>query len=387
MGNESLLRPKVQQWIRNATASLSSLAFKGSPFADIPLPLLLQQVEGWRKVKDKLPVWHETPNLLFPPKLSIEQCSSAITAKYKAGLISGSSMADITGGFGVDAYYFAQKFDLVHYFERNADLCAIAQHNFKQLSTPIVCAPKDGLNAIKGQRYDAIYVDPARRHDAKGKVFFLEDCSPDLTEHLPALLQSAPVILVKTSPMLDLSKGLDQFGTVASVHVVAVQNEVKELLWVITAAYQQNPMIYTINYNKKETETFDFQWGNSVKTSYHDPLVYLYEPNAALLKAGAFDALTAQYAVQKIAHHAHLYTCSDLIDFPGRRFVIEQQFPYTKATMAQFKKTKCHVTTRHFPETVSQLRDKWRLSDGGDCYLFFTTLNSGQKVVLRTHKI
>ncbi|MDG1064426.1 MAG: class I SAM-dependent methyltransferase [Flavobacteriaceae bacterium] len=387
MNFHQLLTTEVQHWIRTTESSLSDLALKGSPFPDIPIRDLLEQVSGWRKTKDKLPLWHLTKDIVFPEKLSLEQCSSEVTGLYKSSILSGDSLADITGGFGVDAYYLGQHFNSVDYFENNQELCAITKHNFEQLGLRVNCRPLDGIEGIKGKNYDAVYVDPARRHGAKGKVYFLEDCTPDLTQHLPALLRSAPEVLVKTSPMLDLSKGLNQFGTVKAVHIVAVQNEVKELLWHICAHAVGRPEIHTINTYKDRTERFSFVWGDTIQNSFTEPSVYLYEPNAAILKSGAFDLLPHQYTVHKLALHAHLYTSSELIEFPGRRFLIDQQLPYNKNNMRQFKNAKCHVTTRHFPETVAQLRQKWQLSDGGERYLFFTTLESGQKIVLSTQKI
>ncbi len=386
--NERLLHTDVQEFIRNYDGDIASLAFKGSPFEGISISELLQQIEGYRKCAQKLPTWYAAENTLFPPKLNLEQTSSEITATYKASIVKGTSMADLTGGFGVDAYFFAKQFKTVLHVEHNDELSLLAAHNFNMLAANnIECLTGDGLDGMKDRRFDLIYLDPARRHESKGKVFFLSDCEPNVVEHLDLLLKHAPTLLIKTSPMLDLSVGLNDLKQVQEIHIVAVNNEVKELLWLISAAPKLPLKIHTINFGQGSPQQFHFTYGLDMSAAYSEPNTYLYEPNAAILKAGAFHEVAQAFAVLKLAPHAHLYTSDKLIEFPGRRFKIREVLPYKKATMKSFIKTKANITTRNFPESVVQLRNKWKIQEGGDSYLFFTSLQNGEKVLLVTEKV
>lgn len=382
------LKDTVQQFIKNYDGEISQLALKGSPFPEITSGYLIQQIEGFRKAANKLPTWYHTPQILFPPKLNLEQTSSEITAKYKASLIDGETLADITGGFGVDAYFFAEKFKKVHHFEQNKELSEIAGHNFKQLKkNNIICHSGNALELIENNYYDAIFADPARRHETKGKVFFLKDCEPNIVSQLDSLLAKCQTLLIKTSPMLDISVGLSELKNVAEIHVVAVNNDVKELLWKITNTVPSQTLIKTINFRKNTTQTFSFDYQQRASATYSNPKTYLYEPNAALLKAGAFQELSAYFSIQKIAPHSHLYTHEKLIDFPGRRFQIDTVFAYHKKTMKNFAGMKANITTRNFPERVNEIKKKWKIKDGGSTYLFFTTLESGEKIVIKTIKV
>lgn len=386
--NKNLLNKEVQEFLRNYDGETAALAFKGSPFTEISTSELLQQIEGYRKSESKLPSWHSTPNTLFPPKLNIEQTSSEVAATYKADLISGASMADLTGGFGVDTYFFSKQFKEVLYVEQNTALYELAKHNFTMLgATHISCINDDGLAQLTQKKFDLIYLDPARRHESKGKVFFLKDCEPNVVESLDQLLQHTTTLLIKTSPMLDISIGLKELDHVQEVHVVAVQNEVKELLWLLSKDNQKPIQIITVNILQEATQYFEFNYQESNHLEYCEPSSYLYEPNAAILKAGAFNDIAAAYPICKLAPHSHLYTSNELKEFPGRRFKINQVIPYKKGSMKTLTKLKANVTTRNFPETVAQLRKKWKIAEGGDRYLFFTTLNSGEKVVLDTQKV
>lgn len=387
--NSALLHSKVQKFIRNYSEDTAVLAFKGSPFPNCTVQELIVQIEGFRKTKKKLPNWHHTEAIYYPPKLNIEQTSSEVTASYKASLVAGNTLADLTAGLGVDSYHFARKFDAIHYFELNEDLARIAQHNFSRLgATNIVCSIGDGLAAIMKQRYDTIYIDPARRHAAKGKVFFLSDCEPNVVGEVDALLERCETLLIKTSPMLDISVGLSELKNVAEIHVVAVANEVKELLWLIQKESKAAITIKTVNITKAGVQSFDFIQGEKALPSYALPQQYLYEPNAAIMKAGAFACIPNVYAVQKLHMHSHLYSSNALIEFPGRRFKIDQIIPYHKSEMKKhLAGVKANIATRNFPETVELLRKKWKIKDGGEVYLFFTTDRNNERIVLICSKI
>lgn len=387
--NLSLLHPDVQTFIRNYSEEISVLALKGSPFEGISAPELIQQIEGFRRTKKKLPTWHQKDPIYFPPKLKVEQSSSEKTAKYKASLVSGRSLADCTGGFGVDSYYFSKVFDSVDHYELDKVLSSIVKYNFKQFGiTNIHCVSTDGINAIKDKKYEVIYVDPTRRHEAKGKVFFLKDCEPYIVDHLSNLLENCDTLLLKTSPMLDIAVGLDELDDVAQIHVVAVDNEVKELLWVLRKKGSETIEIKTVNIGKSSTENFGFIYGEAALPSYGSPRHYLYEPNRALLKAGAFNNISEVFHMDKLHPNSHLYTGDQLIDFPGRRFKIVQQIPYNKRDMKQYiSNSTANVATRNFLESVKDLRKKWKIKDGGNRYLFFTTTLDDHKVVLDCIKV
>lgn len=368
---------------------MAKLAFAGSPFEAISVQELIQQIESRKRIEVKLPLWFATPNIYYPPKLNLEQTSSESTAGYKSNLISGGNMADITGGFGVDAYFFSKKVDRLDHFELNLELAEIAAHNFKVLGCKNCdFYVQDGIKGIVGKRYDLIYLDPSRRSDSKGKVFFLEDCIPNVPDVLPLLFESSERVLVKSSPMLDITAGIRSLPGVAEVHIIAVQNEVKELLWDVRKSYNGAIKIKTINSTKEKNETFDFEYGSTSEVHYGLPMDYLYEPNAAIMKSGSFTLIGKDFALSKLHLNTHLYTSNRLVDFPGRTFKILSVFPYSKKTMhIGITFDQANIATRNFPESVSQLRKKWKIKDGGDRYIFFTTSGTNEKLVLICEKI
>jgi hypothetical protein len=368
---------------------LSQLAFSGSPFPEVTVQQLIQQIESLRKAEKKLPTWTSQKGIVFPPKLNIEQTSSEATASYKASLVSGRKLADCTGGFGVDSYYFAQRIASVHHYEKDAALSAIAEYNFKVLGcNNIECFVQDGTAIEKNRTYDWLYADPGRRHEQKGKVFYLADCEPNIPRQLQKLFGHAPNIMIKTSPMLDISIGLEELSHVREIHLVAVKNEMKELLCILEIDYKGSPTIKTINLDGALSEIFAFDWNHEADAAYGPPERFLYEPNAAMMKGGAFALYSQAYRLRKLHPHSHLYTSESLREFPGRRFTIQQVVPYKKSILRKaLKIEKANITTRNFPESVATLRKKWKIQEGGTDYLFFTTLENGEKVVLVTAKI
>ena len=387
--NLNILRPDVQELITSFQGDSSRLAFSGSPFPSITVQELLVQINGREKAKVKLPTWFNSKGIYFPRKLNLEQTSSEITANYKASLVSGRSIADLTGGFGIDTAAFSETFDQVTHFEQNDELSKIAAHNFAALKkSNIECITGDSLLKIKSESYDVIYVDPARRHDRKGKVFQLADCAPSIPTHLDYLLDRCKSLIIKTSPMLDISLGISELKHVHEIHVIAVSNEVKELIWLIRKESANSIKMVTRNFVKNEVQEFDFQMNESATPFYGLPKQFLYEPNAAILKSGAFQLISQSKGVEKLHLHSHLYTSSSLQDFPGRRFEILEVIPYSKNEMkTKIAKTKANVTVRNFPENVLQLRKKWKISEGGTTYLFFTTNKNDERIVLVCTKV
>ncbi len=389
MLNKALLNTSIQQFIKTYTDDVSKLAFAGSPFENVSTKELIQQIESYRKAEKKLPTWYNADHIIFPPKLNLEQTSSEITAQYKASLVKGNTIADITGGFGVDSFYFSKNFKTLHHFETNRELSQLAAHNFEALkATNIQCFAEDGLKEVLNTKYDLIYSDPSRRHASKGKVFFLKDCEPNIPAHISELTAQCEVLLLKTSPMLDIAVGLNELQKVSEIHIVAIENEVKELLWLISENASTQPQIKTVNFTKTAVETFSFKWNTAAEASYSSAQKYLYEPNASILKSGAFHLISEAYKLDKFHKNTHLYTSDTLQDFPGRRFLIEEVVPYTKTDMRKalhFK--KANLSIRNFPESVAVLRKKWKIADGGDKYLFFITDLNDKKQMLVCSKV
>lgn len=384
----AILNTDIQNFIsENLQNNITSVLLKGTAFNDADTKEIIEQIEAKNRCKIKLSTWFNTSNIYFPNKLNIEQTSSEVTAKYKSQLISGESIIDLTGGFGVDCFYFSKRFKNVTHCEINENLSNIVKHNYKQLTVDnIETINSNGIAYLKSNnlKFDWVYIDPSRRHDSKGKVFFLKDCLPNVPENLETLFKTSKNILIKTSPLLDISIGKNELKHVKTIHIVAVNNEVKELLWVLEKDYSSNINIETVNIKNKVNEFFRFNLANKTELNlaYNLPLSYLYEPNTAILKSGGFQEVAHQLNVYKLHQHSHLYTSDTLIDFPGRSFKIETIIPYHKKTFKKLGIVKANVTTRNFPETVQQIRKKLNIKDGGDIYIFFTTDTANNRIAI-----
>jgi precorrin-6B methylase 2 len=389
--NPAILNKEVQDFINTHLKSdVTKLILKGSPFETVSIQEIAEQILAKNSCEKKLPSWFDAENIYYPNKLNIEQTSSEITANYKSDLVSGETLIDITGGFGVDAYFFSQKVAAITHCEINEELSAMVTHNFKQLNVKnITTYFGDGIEFLKKsqEKFDWIYADPSRRNDAKGKVFLLEDCLPNIPKNLDLLFQKTNHILLKVSPILDITSAINELQFVKEIHVVAVENEVKELLFLLEKNNTQNIDIKTINFNKEEIQLFNFSSNEEVSATYSEPKKYLFEPNVAILKAGAFQQISAHLKIDKLHQHSHLYTSDKLVAFPGRRFEIKQCISYDKKQLLKYIPTKkANITTRNFPETVAQIRKKTGLKDGGNQYLFFTTDVNNRHLVLICEK-
>ena len=391
--NKSILNIDIQLFINNNISnSIVDLALQKNPFPKENWTEVLNQIAAKSKAKNKLPTWFSSENIVYPAKISIEQTSSETTADYKSTLVSGENLIDLTGGFGVDDFYFSKKIKNVVHCEINENLSEIVQHNFEILKARnIKCYFGDSLDILKNlnTQFDWIYIDPSRRNDVKGKVFMLKDCLPNVPELLDLYFKFSDNILVKTAPILDISAGLSELKNVKKIHIVAVENEVKELIWELKKDYSCLTTIKSINITKFKNETFEFILNQKKdKPILNLPRKYLYEPNAAIMKSGGFDEVSHCFKVDKLHQHTHLYTSDNLIAFPGRRFEIEKIINYNKNEMKQFlERKKANVTTRNFPETVENIRKKWKIDDGGNQYCFFTTNVNNHKIVLICTKI
>ena len=388
----TLLKPEIQAYIReNTTQPVTQLALQKNPFPDVEWTEILNQIAARQRAKDKLPTWYAAQDIIYPSKISVEQTSSEAAALYKSGLVSGESIIDLTGGFGIDDYYFSKTATRVTHCELNTDLSTIAQHNFKVLGADnILCIAGDSLETlIKADRqWDWLYADPARRSDTKGKVFMLNDCLPSVPDLLDTYFKYTNNILIKTAPLLDITAGLGELHFVRTVHIVAVNNEVKELLWMLQKGYTGTPALVAVNLAREGIDSFETSYDNDTEAVYGMPQKYLYEPNSAIMKSGAFNAVSTVYSLQKLHKHSQLYTSDILINFPGRRFTINKILPYQKAEMKEHAEgKKMNVTARNFPLQVTDILKKWKIKDGGDTYAFFTTNLTNDKVVLLCSKV
>lgn len=389
----SILNPEIQDFINtNIDKNITKLALQKNPFPDVEWISILNQIEAKSKAKFKLPTWFSTRNIVYPNKISVEQTSSEKTAAYKASLISGKSLIDLTGGFGVDDFYFSKKIKKITHCEINPELSQIVKHNLEQLNVKnISCQSGDSIRILSESNvvWDWIYIDPSRRNDAKGKVFMLKDCLPNVPENLDLLFEHSNSILIKTAPLLDISAGLLELKNVKTIHIVALENEVKELLWELEKNYSGKTTLKTANILKEQTDLFEFILENTTENSkYGLPSKYLYEPNSAIMKSGGFDEVGTFFKLNKLHKHSHLYSSETLIPFPGRVFEIEKSFPYHKTEMkTHLEKQQLNITTRNFPETVEHIRKKWKIKEGGNRYCFFTTDKNDTKIVLICKKI
>ena len=390
--NKNILNKDVQDFITNNLKSdIPKLIFKGSPFKNITIQELANQIIAKGKCEKKLPTWFNTPEIYFPNKLNIEQTSSEITAEYKTSLIAGDSLIDLTGGFGVDAYYFASHFKKVTHCEINDTLSKIVNHNFTVLNKHNVeTIATDGISYLAKQpkKYDWIFIDPSRRDAQRKKVFFLNQCLPDITEHVDLLFEYSSNILVKLSPLLDLSKTLNDLKYVKEIHCVAVKNEMKELLFVLEKNYNKSPNIITINFIYNEMYNYVFQSNRITNVKYNFIDNYLYEPNVAILKSGGFKHLSADFNLNKLHPNTHLFTSNKLIIFPGRRFKVLEVLNFDKKTIKKiFHKTKANISCRNFPISVEEIRKKFKILEGGATNLFFTTNLENSLQVINCKKV
>ena len=389
---ESLLKQEVQDFInRNLATNIQQLALQKNPFSEIDYKVVLNQIVAKCKAKEKLPTWFATVGIIYPEKISIEQTSSEKTAQYKASLVAGTSLIDLSGGFGIDDYYFSKKVENIIHCEINAELSAVTKHNFKKLGIQNVeCYAGDSVDYLENSKqiFDWIYVDPSRRNALKGKVFLLADCLPNVPKLLDFYFEKSDRILIKAAPILDITSALNELKFVKNIHIVSVENEVKELLFELEKNYNAKITIKTIDFGSKISQFDAFLSEETPNLAYSLPQKYLYEANSALMKSGNFDLISSRFNVAKLHANSHLYTSDVLIDFPGRVFEITSCFQYTKEHIKKhLYQQKSNITTRNFPETVEKIRKKWSIKDGGTQYSFFTTDINYQKIVVLCNKI
>lgn len=365
--------------------------------SDADFRFFLQQIEGRQRTRDKLPTFAQKADWWYPVRLSCEQCSSEATARYKMQIIQSfnsqpstfNTLIDLTGGYGIDTFFMAQHAEQAHYVERNAELCAIAEHNFSLYRPHIQIhntTAEEFLSSLPlyniqyPTSHTLIYLDPARRSQSGSKVFRIEDCEPNVTNLLPALRKHASHILIKFSPMLDITAALRVLGKDWDTHIVAVHNEVKEVLLTTGAN-----TIHAVNICATHTDRFVFSHEdekNAPMQIASDIKQYIYEPNAAIIKAGAYRLIGERYGLQKLDTNTHLYTSNTLLpDFPGRVWeVIDAEIKDPKKQLDA--QAKYSIISRNYPLSPDQLRKKYKLKDGDEYYLIAARHNAKPKLIL-----
>ncbi|WP_321335247.1 SAM-dependent methyltransferase [uncultured Bacteroides sp.] len=370
------------------------LALQAAKFPLVDMPAALIQIAGLQIAAEKIPSWYATEGILYPKHLSLEQCSSEMTARYKASLIQGDTLVDLTGGFGIDCAFLSAGFGRVTYVEQQEELCRLAAHNFQTLKLRhIKVENSDGVEYLRQMLpADCIFIDPARRNEQGGKTIAIADCTPDVAELQELLLSKAQTIIVKLSPMLDLSLALRDVPCTKEVHIISVNNECKELLLVLTKTTKPPIPIYCINLTNETAQNFSFTREEEQESAclYTDaPEAYLYEPNASILKAGAFKSVSSIYKVKKLHPNSHLYTSDKWIEnFPGRAFRIMDVCSFNKNEIRRSLEgvKKANISVRNFPASVAEIRKRLKLADGGEVYLFASTLNNEKKVFIKCLK-
>lgn len=427
------------------------LAFLGSKYPDVDMPFALDQIRGRQMARTKLPRWANIDGIIYPPHISMEQCSSEVTAMYKAELAArlvknnqrntriGHSLGkinflDMTGGFGVDFSYIAAQLGVQSmYVERQAHLCEAAKENFDRLGLKnITVLHGDGVEILHRleKPLQLIFIDPARRDDAGNKVVSLQDCTPDVTLLQDEMLEKSDFVIIKLSPMLDWHRAVSELKQVREVHIVSTGNECKELLLVLSSSFDKRAKfstgadedktsetddetshlkVYCINdnqvmsYDESDKSVVSIESGiecgivelekcsseeNELSQDSSKPL-YLYESNASLMKAGCFGAISSRYGVKMLAKNSHLFVSEDPVaDFPGRSFRIKAVSSFNKKDLKRQLSgvTKANIATRNFPLSVAELRKRFKLKDGGDTYIFATTLSDESHVLFICEK-
>lgn len=380
---KNILNKEVQQYINaNLTTDLHSLLLKKSPFPEISMQEIVQQIKG-KKVAQKKFSYLLKDGIIFPPNLNLEQASSQATAEFKAKSLSGKSFIDLTSGFGIDAYFLSQNFEEVTLVERNAELLAIVKHNWKTLNKKANFINENLENFLKQnhEKFDLIYLDPARRDEHKNKKFLLEDLSPNLLEIQDQLLKISDQIVIKLSPLIDISYLISTLKNIVEIQIIAVRNEVKELLVFIYSNKLKDQIAITcINLESEEKQfSFNFDEVKSAVSEFSEALQYLYIPNNAVLKSGGFNCISEKFNLKKLHPNSHFYTSEELLEnFPGR--VLKVEIIDSK----QIKKgEKYNIISKNHPLTPDAIKKKYKIMDGGNAYLIFTQTQKS-KIILRT---
>ncbi len=387
MDFSKLISSDIQNYInQNLNSDLNKLLLKKSPFSDVTMQEIVQQIKGRKTAEKKFPFLTKE-GVVFPPNLNLEQASSQSTAEYKAQNLTGKSFLDLTCGFGIDAYFLSKNFDEVTLIEQNSELISIVKHNWKTLGRKANFINENLEKFLESLRdpqidnfnkFDVVYLDPARRDQQNKKKFLLEDLSPNLLEIQEKLHSITDKIIVKLSPLIDISYLISELKNISEIQIIAVRNEVKELVLIIENQIKKNVSIRCVNLESDEPEfLFNFNDEKSAKSEFSETLKFLYIPNNSILKAGAFNIISEKFGLNKLHPNTHFYTSEHKIeDFPGRVLEIE------KIDAKDLKKgEKYNIVSKNYPLKPEEIRKKYKLNDGGNHYLIFTQSVYGKEIL------
>ena len=373
----------VQRYIlENENQDVRDMILKNKALFDIPAAQLSEQISSRRKAKEKLPLYYDTSGIIYPPTENLEQSSSQATAQFKSRMMHDlfpglKTCADLTGGFGVDTYFFSKTVEQIHYVEPEPSLLEIARHNHKLLGAENIhyhASSAEAFLETTALSFDFVFLDPSRRARTGKRIHALADSHPDVVAMRGNILEKTSLVLVKASPLLDIQAGVAALECVKHVFVISVKNECKELLFLCARGFEGTPLIEALNMREEDSlDKFQFTFSeeHGQKITFSDPLKYIYEPNASILKAGAFKSVATRFNLKKISPNTHLYTGTEMIEtFPGKKFEIEE---FVKAdptgVKSSFPEGKANVTTRNYPLKPEALKKKTGLKDGGEKFL------------------
>ncbi len=382
MAIDELLSPEIQKFIfENRAVNIQDLLLKKSPFPEVSMQDIVQQIKGLQVAQRKFPFLLQD-GIVFPPQLNLEQASSEKTAHYKSNILKGKKLIDLTCGFGIDAYYLSKNFEEVTLVEQNAELLDIVAHNWNILNkkaTFINQKLEDFLNENQSS-FDVLYLDPARRDQHQNKVFLLEELSPNLLEIQNQLLEISEEIVIKLSPLIDLKYLITVLHRIAKIEIIAVKNDVKEVLVFIQSKKETEKILCRCVNLETEEPPFEFYFGEEEsEIIYSEPEEYLYIPNNAVLKSGAFNEVSRKFRLKKLHPNTHLYTSDvELTNFPGRQLMVEIIEPKSLK-----KGERYNIISKNHPLKPEEIKKKYKLKDGGDQYLVFTQTKKG-KITLKS---
>lgn len=383
--NSNVLKPEVRDYLgENKNKDFRRISLQKSPFPEVSSAELAQQIKGLQIAKFKFPFLYETEGIYYPPTLNLEQASSWTTAVYKSKLVAGKTLIDLTAGMGIDSFAFAKEFEKVMALERNEELVEISEYNYKRLNQNNLEYSHSDFESYFEKypeaKWDVIYLDPARRKNSQ-KKFLLEDLEPNILEWMEEFLNRAEMVLIKLSPLLDLKSVLDKICQIHEIQIVAVKNEVKELLLICRKEVCTNPRVKAVNLESGQSD-FEFNWSQEAmaNSKFSKPDQFIYEPNTAVLKSGAFKLIGEKFKLKKLEINSHLYTSDELLhSFPGKVFEV---FGKIKNSKKEIEKGSFHVISKNYPMTVEQIRKKYKLKESENQTLIFTQSISGKHILL-----
>ena len=394
----------TEQFIReHLTADVRAIALSAHPDG-VDMQYALTQISGWQAARAKIPLWADTEGIIYPKHLPMEQCTSQHIAQYKASVVEqligkDFKMADLTGGFGVDCYFISRSASGTCYNEMSGELCDIALNNYKILQRSdiaVTCGSAEDFIAQQHDSFDLLYLDPARRGDAGRKLISIKDCQPDVKALQDSLLKVSKYVMVKLSPMLDISRALTELRNVSRILIIGLEGECKELVFILERGYTQEPVLEAIDINTDGTLGMTISSAKSAENALPlpvaDPVLlqpgtFISEPSAPYMKSALFRTIAATTGTALLHPDTHLFWSKEKPEsFPGRIFKLEGIIPFDKRSLSALTKTQANLSVRNFPETAPALQQKLKLRDGGPRYLIATTLKDGKRVLLNLQK-